>query len=108
MWLDTKLTYVSVVARASPFVKILVFKHNENKLYHIYNLNMCPSIANPDSIDSNPDQSYLELPAEAKLSQECAFMAVTTYSGEVKLVKLPPIINPTRESDEAQTIPVPV
>jgi hypothetical protein len=55
VWLDTKLTYVSVVARASPFVKILVFKHNENKLYHIYNLNMTPAIPNPDAIDSNPD-----------------------------------------------------
>lgn len=65
VWLDTKLTYVSIVARASPFVKVLVFKHNENKLYHIYNLNMCPSILNPDAIDSNPDQSYLDLPSEA-------------------------------------------
>jgi hypothetical protein len=43
----------------------------------------------------------MELPAEAKLSAECAFMAVTSYSGEVKLVKLPSIINPARESDEA-------
>ena len=48
VWLDTKLTYVSVVARANPVVKIIVFKHNENKLYHIYNLNTCPSLANPD------------------------------------------------------------
>jgi len=70
IWLDTKLTYVSVVARGSPFVKILVFKHNENKLYHIYNLNACPSLANPESLESNPDQSYLELPAEAKLSPD--------------------------------------
>jgi hypothetical protein len=70
IWLDTKLTYVSVVARGSPFVKILAFKHNENKLYHIYNLNACPSLANPESLESNPDQSYLELPAEAKLSPD--------------------------------------
>ena len=35
VWLDTRLTYVTVVARASPFVKVLIFKHNENKLYHI-------------------------------------------------------------------------
>jgi hypothetical protein len=41
-WMDTKLTYVAVIARACPFIRILVFKHNENKLYHIYNLNICP------------------------------------------------------------------
>ena len=55
VWLDTRLTYVTVVARASPFVKVLIFKHNENKLYHIYNINMCSALANPDSLDSNPD-----------------------------------------------------
>lgn len=55
VWIDTKLTYVSVVARASPIVKILVFKHNENKLYHIYNINMNPNLANPDALDSNPE-----------------------------------------------------
>lgn len=41
-WMDTKLTYVSVVARGSPFVKILAFKHNESKLVHLYNLNIAP------------------------------------------------------------------
>jgi hypothetical protein len=55
VWLDTKLTYVSVVARANPIVKVLIFKHNENKLYHIYNLNICPNLPNPDSLDSNPE-----------------------------------------------------
>ena len=100
VWLDTKLTYVSVVARANPIVKILIFKHSENKLYHVYNLNTCPTLPNPDSLDSNPDQSYLELPSEAKLSPEASFLAITTFGGEVKLIKMPAIINPFRESDD--------
>ena len=113
IWMDTKLTYVTVVARANPVVRILAFKHNENKLHHLYNLNMCPTLVNPDSLDSNPEQSYLELPMEAKLSADVAFMAVTTFNGDVKLIRMPPIINPLRDSDEspaqtqapAQTVP---
>ena len=53
--MDTKLTYVATVARGSPIIKILIFKHNENKFYHIYNLNACPSILNSDNLESNPD-----------------------------------------------------
>lgn len=53
--MDTKLTYVSVVARGSPFVRILAFKHNENKLYHLYNLNVCPTLPNPDNLEMNAD-----------------------------------------------------
>jgi hypothetical protein len=100
LWIDTKLTYVAVVARASSIVRILAFKHNENKLYHLYNLNVCPTLANPDSLDSNPEQSYLDLPSEAKLSPDNAFLVVTSFNGEVKLFKMPAIINPTRDSDE--------
>lgn len=105
IWMDTKLTYVTVVARANPVVRILAFKHNENKLIHLYNLNMCPTLANPDSLDSNPEQSYLDLPSEAKLSADVSLMAVTTYNGDVKLIKMPAIINPLRDSDDgpAQT-----
>ena len=55
VWLDTKLTYISVVARANPIIKILVFKHSENKLYHVYNLNACPTLPNQDQLDSNPE-----------------------------------------------------
>ena len=55
VWVDTKLTYVTVVARGSSLVRILAFKHNENKFYHLYNLNVCPALANPDSLDSNPE-----------------------------------------------------
>lgn len=78
-WTDTKLTYVAVIARGSPFVKFLIFKHNENKLYHIYNLNFCPTLTNPDSLESNPDQSYLELPCEVKISLENAFATITSF-----------------------------
>ena len=55
MWIDTRLTYVALAARANPVVKVLIFKHNENKLYHAYNINMCPSLANPDALDGNPE-----------------------------------------------------
>ncbi len=100
IWLDTKLTYVAVAARGLPIVKILVFKHSENKLYHIYSLNTCPHLPNPESLDTNPEQSYLDLPCEVKLSYEFGFMSITTFGGEVRVVKLPAIINPNRESDE--------
>jgi hypothetical protein len=99
---------VAVIARANPIVKVLVFKHSENKLYHIYNLNACPSLANPDSLDSNPEQSYLDLPSEVKLSQDALFMTIITYNGEIKVVKMPPIINPTREDEPVANIPAPV
>ena len=104
VWVDTRLTYVAVVARANPIVKILVFKHNENKLYHIYNVNTCPALANPDALDSNPEQSYLDLPSEAKLSYDVAFLAVTTFGGEVKVLKMPAIINPVRDSDDSAPV----
>lgn len=92
-----------MIARANPVVKVLIFKHNENKLHHTYNLNTCPTLANPDSLDANAEQSYLDLPAEVKLSPDVSFMAITTFGGEVKLVRMPPIISPTRDSDEAPT-----
>eukprot|EP00347_Sterkiella_histriomuscorum_P023831 403333237 len=104
-WMDTKLTYVSVIARGSPIVKILAFKHNENKIYHLYNLNVCPTLANPDNLEMNVDQSYLELPSETKISMDFQFMSVTSFSGEVKLIKLPAIINPMRDDEPTQAPP---
>ena len=68
--MDTKLTYVSVIARGSPFVKILAFKHNENKLQHLHNLNVCSTLANPDNLEMNVDQTYLDLPSETKISMD--------------------------------------
>ncbi len=100
VWIDTRLTYAAVVGRASPVIKILVFKDNENKLHHLYNLNVCPTLANPDSLEANPDQSYLELPSEVLLSPDCQFLTVTSFNGDVRLIKMPSIINPVREGDE--------
>jgi len=42
----------------------------------------------------------LELPSEALLSPDGAFLSITTFSGEVKLIKMPAIINPFRETDD--------
>jgi len=97
--MDTKLTYVSVIARASPIVNICVFKHNENKLCHLYKLNICHALPNPDSLELNPDQSYLELPCETKLSLDNTFLSITSYNGEIKIVKMPAIINPLRDEE---------
>ena len=36
IWAETKLTFVAVLARASPVIKIIGFKHNENKLIQLY------------------------------------------------------------------------
>jgi len=41
----------------------------------------------------------LELPCETKLSLECAFITVVSYNGEIKVMKMPPIINPLREDE---------
>jgi|LauGreDrversion4_2_1035121.scaffolds.fasta_scaffold29385_2 hypothetical protein len=101
IWMETKLTYVAVVARGVPIVKVLAFKHNENKFYHFYNINVCPSLPNPETLDSNPEQSYLDLPSEVKISTDAAFVMITSFNGEVKLIRLPPIVNPLRDSDEA-------
>lgn len=97
VWCDTKLTYVSVTARGSPEVKILIFKHNESKMRLLYKINVCPHLPNPDSLETNPDQSYLELPAETKLSLDGLFLTVISFGGEVKLLKMPPILNPLKE-----------
>ena len=53
VWVDTKLTYASVIARGSPFIKIVCFKHNENKFHLLYNINICPHLANPDHLELN-------------------------------------------------------
>lgn len=93
-WIDTKLTYVAVVARGSPVVSIVCFKHNENKLYSFYSLNTAPTLDNPDALEQNEGQTYLELPAETKLSLDCEFMSIISFDGAVKVVKMPEIIDP--------------
>ena len=37
------------------------------------------------------------------MSQDAQFLAVVSFNGEVKLFKLPPIINPLRDEEQAQT-----
>ena len=55
-WVGTQLSYVAVVARGSPVVNILIFKHNENKLRRLYSLNILPELENPDQPELNPKQ----------------------------------------------------
>lgn len=38
-WTDSKLTFAIVIARSSPIIKFLLFKHSENKLFHLYSMN---------------------------------------------------------------------
>ena len=52
-WIDTKLTYIAVIARGSPVISIVVFKQNENKLYHLNSINMCPELENTDELEKN-------------------------------------------------------
>ncbi len=43
-WVGTQLSYVTVVARGSPQVHILTFKHSDCKLKHSYSLNLVPEL----------------------------------------------------------------
>ena len=52
-WVDSKLTLSAVIARGSPTVHIVAFKHNENKFHHFYSINMCPDLENPESLETN-------------------------------------------------------
>jgi hypothetical protein len=54
-WVDTTLTYLAVIARGTPIISIVVFKQNENKLYHFNSINMCPDLPNPEALEKNPD-----------------------------------------------------
>ena len=93
-WIDTRLTYIAVIARGSPVISIIAFKQNENKLYHLNSINMCPELENTDELEKNEGQTYRMLPSEGKLSQDCEFLQVTNFDGCVVLVKMPPIIDP--------------
>ena len=61
-WVGTQLSYVAVIARGSPIVNILAFKHNENKLRRLYSLNLLPELENPEQPELNTRQSYLDFP----------------------------------------------
>ena len=45
-WVDTRLVYFAVAARASPIVSIFCFKNSESKLIHLYSLNVFPELEN--------------------------------------------------------------
>ena len=55
---------------------------------------MNSKLENPDSLESNDNQTYLELPAEVKFSLDAEFLAVTTFEGAVHLLRMPPVIDP--------------
>lgn len=93
-WVDTKLIYAAVVARASPIVSIFVFKNNDNKIHHLYSANVCPEIENPDNLENNEGQTYGQLPSEANLSMDCEFLSVSSFDGTIKIIKMPAIIDP--------------
>lgn len=95
-WLETRLTYVAVVARASPIISIFCFKSSENKMHHVYSVNMerDESIENVHELEQVENYCYAKLPAEAKLSNDFEFLAVTTYDGSVQLIKMPAVFDP--------------
>ncbi len=72
----------------------MVFKHSDCKFKHLYSLNCVPELANPETPELNVDQKYTKFPYEVKLSLDCVFLAVTLASGEVKIIKMPPILSP--------------
>ena len=93
-WVDSKLTLAAVIARGSPIVHIVAFKHNENKFHHFYSVNVCPDLENPESLETNEGQTYTVLPAEVQLSVDSEFLAVIFFDGSVKVLKMPPILDP--------------
>jgi hypothetical protein len=95
-WLDSRLVYVAVVARASPIVSILCYRHSENKLHHCYSINTNTEIPldKLEEIETVENISYSKMPAEVSLSPDCEFMSITTFDGEVKVLKMPPVFDP--------------
>lgn len=105
-WVGTQLTYVAVVARGSPIVNILGFKHNENKLRRLYSINVMPDLPNPETPELNERQTYHEFPYAVKLSMDGVFLTVTLVNGAVKLLRMPPVLNPLEpESKGSQDMP---
>lgn len=103
-WVGTQLTYVAASARGSPFVNIMIFKHNENKLRHLYTFNMMPSLENVGEPWTNSEQTYTGFPYEVKLSIDGVFLAVTMFDGSINLMKMPDILNPLEEDKPKDNI----
>lgn len=85
---------MAVAARGNASVNIVVFKHSDCKFKHLYAINFIPELANPENPELNPDQKYSKFPFEVKLSMDCSFLAVTLANGEVKVLKMPPLLSP--------------
>ena len=83
-------------------VNILAFKHNDNKLRRLYSVNVLPELANPTNPELNDKQTYLEFPYSVKLSMDGVFLAVTLMNGAVKLLKMPPVLNPLEADKVAE------
>ena len=98
-WVGTQLTYIACCVRGSPVINIVVFKHNDNVMKQMYTINILPDLANPDKPESNADQTYRDFPFEVKLSLDGVFLAVTQMTGDVKVIKMPPILNPLDKHD---------
>ena len=104
-WVDTFLSTIVVIARASPEIKILYNKNNESKMYHYYTIKG----VSPDVLDDGvvkPETSYLNFPSKIKISKDGLFLLVTTYGGKVHFLKLPDILNPMKKEDLAPQVQV--
>ena len=99
-WVGTQLTYIACVVRGYTNIPILVFKHNDNKFKLLYTVTgICSNIENEEKPETTPKQSYKEFPMEANISSECSFLTVTMFTGEVKVLKMPPILNPLKDEN---------
>lgn len=85
---------------------IVVFKHSDCKFKHLYAFNLIPDLANPECPEMNPEQKYSKFPCDAKLSMDCVFLSVTLACGEVKVLKMPPILSPMESTAPPPVDPV--
>mmetsp|Transcript_41210 Transcript_41210/g.47461 ORF Transcript_41210/g.47461 Transcript_41210/m.47461 type:complete len:111 (-) Transcript_41210:2319-2651(-) len=60
-WVDTFLSTIVVIARASPEIKILCNRNNEMKFYHFYTIKGISPDVGDDGV-MKPEQSYLNFP----------------------------------------------
>jgi hypothetical protein len=101
-WVGTQLTFIACVVRGVTKIPVLVFRHNDNKIKHMYSVTgLCQNIENEFAPESIPKQSYKEFPMEVSFSPECSFLTVTMYTGEIKVCKMPPILNPLKDTDQS-------
>jgi len=87
-WLDTNLVIVAVCARGSGYINIFFYKNNESKLFHHYKLKIA------DPIEAQEDTSADNYPRQVKISADGLYLTITTYSGEVLVLEMPPIPEP--------------